>query len=51
MKITPLQLGTSHHLPLHKSGVLPPIHELFKRPSYFWHNYSTDQTLHYVTTS
>jgi hypothetical protein len=24
----------SHRLPLHKSDALPPVHELFKRPSY-----------------
>jgi len=27
-----LQLVISHHLPLHNSGALPSIHELFKRP-------------------
>jgi hypothetical protein len=41
MKITPLlrylhhyNLANSHRLPLHNSGALPPVHELFKRPSY-----------------
>jgi len=29
----PLQLGINHRLPLHNSGALPPVHELFKRPS------------------
>jgi hypothetical protein len=29
-----LQLGISHRLPLHNSGALLPVHELFKRPSY-----------------
>jgi hypothetical protein len=40
MKITPLlryppttTWHNSHHLPLHNRGTLPPVHELFKRPS------------------
>jgi len=24
----------SHRLPLHNSGALPPVHEIFKRPPY-----------------
>jgi hypothetical protein len=41
MKITPLLCyptittwHNSHHLPLHNSSALSPVHELFKRPSY-----------------
>jgi hypothetical protein len=41
MKITPLPRypttttwHNSHRLPLHNSGALPSVHELFKRPSY-----------------
>jgi len=24
----------SHRLPMHNTGALPPVHEIFKRPSY-----------------
>jgi hypothetical protein len=41
MKIMPLYVThttttwhNSHRLPLHNSSALPPVHELFKRPSY-----------------
>jgi hypothetical protein len=29
----------THRLPLHNSGALPPVHELFKRPSYLHFNH------------
>jgi len=41
MKITPLlrypttiTWHNSHHFRLHNNGALPPVQELFKRPSY-----------------
>jgi hypothetical protein len=43
----PLQLGINHRLPPDNSSALPPVHELFKRPSYFGHHpFSNPHSIH-----